>query len=169
MQRAPWRLDRILITHSDADHIGSLPQIVRDTGADVYAPSLEVDVIEGRCPTRDGELVDEPVSVYEAVTHSDFLPILAGVSVIDTAGHTVGHTSYFVPELGLLIAGDSLINRCGLQLPPAEFTADIAQARASVTRMAALEPSIIVLGHGDPILQNAAEQLDDLARTLNCR
>ncbi|MHB8933595.1 MAG: MBL fold metallo-hydrolase [Bellilinea sp.] len=39
------------------------------------------------------------------------LPILDGLHVLDTAGHTPGHLSFYQPERRVLFAGDSIVER----------------------------------------------------------
>src|SRR5437660_7852410 len=47
-------LKHILLTHSDPDHIGSLPALVAATQARVYAQRDEAEVIEAKRPSRGG-------------------------------------------------------------------------------------------------------------------
>jgi glyoxylase-like metal-dependent hydrolase (beta-lactamase superfamily II) len=47
-----------------------------------------------------------------------------------------------------------------------QFTADEAQAEASVRKLADLDVRRILFGHGDPLEQNASQALRDLAASL---
>ena len=72
-------------------------------------------------------------------------------------GHSPGHVAYWRESDRVLIAGDvlngmNLITGIpGLHEPPNAFTTDPAQNRESARRLAALEPSLVVFGHGPPL------------------
>jgi hydroxyacylglutathione hydrolase len=55
--------------------------------------------------------------------------------------------------------------RPGLVEPPDIFTFDRQRSRESIRRLAELEPSTMLFGHGPP-LTSAAEALSRLARSL---
>lgn len=38
---------RVLVTHHDLDHIGLLPDVVRESGAEVWASAAEVPFVQG--------------------------------------------------------------------------------------------------------------------------
>jgi glyoxylase-like metal-dependent hydrolase (beta-lactamase superfamily II) len=89
---------------------------------------------------------------------------LPGWQAIPTPGHTQGHLSLFRPTDRVLISGDAVVTlevnslfgllggRGGLSGPPWYTTWDPGQARASVARLAALEPRVVASGHGLPYL-----------------
>jgi glyoxylase-like metal-dependent hydrolase (beta-lactamase superfamily II) len=103
---------------------------------------------------------------------------------IHTPGHTAGHVSLFREADRALIVGDAFCTtkqesflavatqRPELHGPPAYFTTDWDAARESVGRLAALEPSFIAPGHGQPMagaettqaLQELAARFDEVAR-----
>jgi glyoxylase-like metal-dependent hydrolase (beta-lactamase superfamily II) len=163
--REPQEVRHVLITHADGDHVGGLAALVAASGARVYASEHEADVIEGRAPSRNGE-TREWGRVDERVRPGDTLPVHGGIEVIDTAGHTLGHVSYFLPEDGVLVAGDCVSNRDGLAGSPPQLTADEAQARETVRTLAALAPRTLCVGHGPSLVGDAAERLAELDRTL---
>jgi glyoxylase-like metal-dependent hydrolase (beta-lactamase superfamily II) len=75
----------------------------------------------------------------------------------------------FDPDSGLLVAGDALSNTAGLAGSPPQFTADGAQAEASVRSLADLDVQRILFGHGDPLEEGAATALRDVAASLSTR
>ena len=158
-------IKHILLTHSDGDHIGSLPALVRATGARVYAQALEAEVVEGKRKSRGGQIVSEPVHVDQIVKDGDVLPLLGGIRVVESFGHTVGHVYYYVMAQDLLIAGDSLNNTNGLNGSNPQFTADPEQAKQAVKKLAGLAPGAICFGHGPAIASGAATRLKELAAT----
>jgi hydroxyacylglutathione hydrolase len=75
---------------------------------------------------------------------------------LETPGHSPGHLSYWREDDRTLIAGDVLFGRHpitgrpGLYEPPERFTLDVTCNRASIRRVAALRPALMVFGHGRP-------------------
>lgn len=171
--RAPGDLKRILITHADRDHIGSLPALLRQTGARVYTSAIEAEAIAHGHPSRPlkrqgaravlfGLMAtfspQAASSVDEVVADGQMLPILGGLRVLATPGHTPGHLSFFSERLGVLFVGDSLVSEAGgLRGSTGWNTWDQAQADASVRRQAALAPRIVCPGHG-PVAMDAARK-----------
>jgi glyoxylase-like metal-dependent hydrolase (beta-lactamase superfamily II) len=155
----------IVITHADGDHVGSLAALVERTGATVWAGTHEADVIEGRAAGRGGD-VKQSGSVDRRFAPGDTLPLQGGIESIDTRGHTAGHVALFLPGDRILITGDALNNRDGRAGSPPENTADAHQAREAVSALAAVQPESIVFGHGPSILGGAAQQLEELDRSL---
>ena len=83
-----------------------------------------------------------------------------GLQVVDTPGHTPGHIAVFDTDSQVLVAGDALTNTIdGLEGPMPEFTDDMPTAEESIRKLAAMEPRVILLGHGPPIQRDAAAQL----------
>ncbi|MCP3420311.1 MBL fold metallo-hydrolase [Nocardioides pinisoli] len=91
------------------------------------------------------------------------VPGLPDWECVPTPGHTPGHVSYFRPADGVLVSGDALVTmrlnslfgllggRPGLSGPPWYTTWDRAVARASIERLADLEPAVLASGHGMPL------------------
>lgn len=79
---------------------------------------------------------------------------VAGCQVIETPGHSPGHISLWREADRLLIAGDAcvgmnlLTTRHGLGLPLADATADMNAAKASLRKLAGLNPAKVAFGHG---------------------
>lgn len=180
----PTDVKRILITHAHPDHFGALPELVNATGAEVIAHELEKPILEGEItvPTPKKETLSgvsgmftppatraKPVAVGQTFIDGDVLPIMGGLHAIHTPGHAPGHTSYWQPEKRVLITGDvimCLFNTSNMRLPFASFTVDMATNRASIRRVAELEPAVICFGHGIPLVDNAATKLHAFAATL---
>lgn len=179
------RLDRIIVTHGDFDHIGGLAAIQAATGARVICHAVEKDIVEGRKP-RDwgnspivrlyGPLLDvvarrfmgyrPVVRVDELVLDKAVLP--EGFQVVHVPGHTAGHIALFESERGILIAGDALNNRRNrLGEPPAIATPHPDVARDSIRKLSRLpDVRVIVFGHGPPLTHDAAAALQALAGSL---
>lgn len=155
----------IVITHADGDHVGSLPALVARTGATVWAGEHEADVIEGKAQSRGGD-TNRTAAVDHRFVPGEALPLHGRIETVDTHGHTAGHVSLFLPRGRILIAGDAINNVEGLGGSRVQYTANAEDARAAVSTLAALSPDSIVFGHGPSLVGGAAEQLEELDRSL---
>ena len=161
----PRDLNRILLTHADYDHAGSVAALKKATGARVYASLFEARAVAaGKFPRslktdnifikpifalaeRLGRI--HPAHVDEHLTEGQVLPVLKGLHVVDTNGHTPGHLSFFVPSLRLLFSGDSIVSEKNqLVGSHAPVTWNQVKADAAVKKQMALKARIICVGHG---------------------
>ena len=89
---------------------------------------------------------------------------MPGWKLIHTPGHTPGHVSFFRESDGTLLVGDAFCTTkpesffaanffqpAELHGPPAYFTSDWGAAKESVRKLASLEPTTVVPGHGRPL------------------
>jgi glyoxylase-like metal-dependent hydrolase (beta-lactamase superfamily II) len=171
--RAPGDLRRILISHADMDHVGSLAALKAASGARVFASAIEAEAIAAGHPSRavrGGGLQkwlfslvgrffkSQPTQVDEILSEGEVLPVLGGLRVVSTPGHTPGHISLFAPSVGVLFAGDSLTSQNGeLRGSRAAYTWDPAKAEEAVRVQAALCARIVCAGHGPVVLEAAAK------------
>ncbi len=168
----PGDVKRIIITHADGDHVGSLAALKAATGAYVYANAAEAEAIAAGRSSRDlkadhlllklvfaitGRLFKaSPAQVDELVTEGQVLPVLGGLRVVETPGHTPGHISLFAPSADILFVGDSLVSdKNGLRGSRGANTWDQDKANAAVRKQAALGARIVCSGHG-PVVMDAA-------------
>ncbi|PYE49374.1 MBL fold metallo-hydrolase [Deinococcus yavapaiensis] len=171
---------RVVVTHHDLDHIGSLPSVLSRTNADVLALEAEVPYVQGDLPSqkqpspeRLAAMPPAMKAVFEnpprarvtRVLHDgDVLNVAGGVDVVATPGHTFGHLSLFVRKSGVLIAGDALTSANGELHPPMErATPDMETAMRSLGKLATLPVRAILTYHGGVVSEDAASQLRRVA------
>jgi glyoxylase-like metal-dependent hydrolase (beta-lactamase superfamily II) len=176
-------LRRIIITHGDADHMGSVAKLKRATGALVGCHTVEKVLLEHpsrRVPAalwlRPLFAVLRPLPQFNVLAvrpdelYVDGQTTPEGFIVVHTPGHTPGHISLLHRTKRILIAGDALNNRGGkLQLPPPLFTPDMVNAERSVWKLAKKygdDFDSAVFGHGPPILQNAGHRVKALVSQI---
>jgi glyoxylase-like metal-dependent hydrolase (beta-lactamase superfamily II) len=167
----PHDLKRILITHADFDHVGGLAALKASSGARIFASPVEAQaVMEGHAsrplkPRRRitkllfdlmaGLFKPAPVQVDELLSDGQILPVLGGLRVVETLGHTPGHISFFAPSAGILFCGDSLVSEeTGLRGSRGANTWDQDRSDESVHKQAALGATIVCSGHG-PVIMDA--------------
>jgi glyoxylase-like metal-dependent hydrolase (beta-lactamase superfamily II) len=174
-------LRRIILTHQDHDHIGSLAELARLSGAEILAGADEADAIDGtvlprfalpetlvqRPELREVAAQYRPTPVDVRLADGQRLDLAGGVRVIFTPGHTPGHIALFLERSRTLIAGDALRADDGqLMGPNPAFTPDPARAAASVRALAALDVAAIVCYHGGLVREDASGQLRRVAQEL---
>lgn len=168
---APADLRRVIITHADGDHVGALADLKAVTRARVFASPVEAQAIGAGRASRELRLKwwlkplfaligilfrAKPVPVDELVSDGHVFPVLGGLRVVETVGHTPGHISLFAPSVGILFAGDSIIVSGGrLRGSTGANTWDQSRANAAVRAQAALGAKIVCSGHG-PVVREAA-------------
>ena len=166
----------ILLTHGHFDHVGALLDLAEAWDAPVLAHVLEHPYLNGTLsyPPADpwvGGLVAlmsplfprSPIDAgkrLEALPSDGGLPAMPDWRWMHTPGHAPGHVSFWREADRTLITGDAIITTAqesayevatrALEMhgPPRYFTPDWIAAGRSAASLAALEPEMIVSGHG---------------------
>jgi len=105
------QLDGILLTHTHFDHVGAVAPIAKATGAEVWVPELEKQVladIDSYVPwPQFGPF--ESWDAEHTVSGGERLE-LAGleIDVLFTPGHSPGHVTYSIPDEQVVFSGDVL-------------------------------------------------------------
>jgi glyoxylase-like metal-dependent hydrolase (beta-lactamase superfamily II) len=167
------------LTHAHPDHQGASDAVCTQLGIPFLVPERDVaaaedpNVIKQRQPDHfmpklmqamfagPGHKVDQVLHEGDQV---------GGFTVLDTPGHSAGHVSFWRESDRVLICGD-VINTMhpflmtrGVREPLDFFTPDPAENRRSIKRIADLNPSLVLVGHGPPLRD--VQQLNDLASRL---
>ena len=168
--KTPADVKHILLTHAHRAHLGGLVAVKQASGAKVYCHAWEVDIIEGDRRIQSSTLRPQyPLQVWPfqvASRFSTFPPCkvdallndgdqVGPIRVIYTPGHTPGHLAFYWPERSALFAGDALVTWPAFGEGWGGFMLNRRQNRASVRRMAELQPDWIGAGHGDPVTGGA--------------
>ncbi|BFT73988.1 MBL fold metallo-hydrolase [Paenibacillus sp. P36] len=159
------KLTKIIITHQDMDHIGSLPALVEALGdqVQVLAHETAVPYLAGEIPLVKSKKLAPPVKVDVALKDGDILPFVGGIRVVYTPGHTPDHTSYYHIPSKTLIAGDALTAKDGvLQSYNPTYTPDQETALASIAKLQELDLNAIIAFHGGVCTDNLQERLQEI-------
>lgn len=184
----------IIMTHGHFDHIGALEDLAEEWNVPVYAHPLERPYLNGTAayppgdPSVGGGLMaalsrfypTRPVDVgsrLHDLPADGSIPSMPGWVWVHTPGHSVGHISLWHELDRTLISGDAIVSTAQesayavavqesqMHGPPQYFTIDWDAAKASVVRLAALEPELILTMHGQPLrgtaMKDALHRLAD--------
>lgn len=175
----PSDVAHIILTHHHADHIGSLAELKKATGAKVMAHPTDAPYIDGTLPQPGparpkwlskmlspfGRMwATTPAEVDKLLNDSEELPMLGGIKILHTPGHTLGSISLLLLQEKLVIVGDLLTHRFRLSMPSRLFTVDMEQEVNSIKKLAGLDFDAIAFGHGRPILREAHQAVTGFAR-----
>lgn len=176
-------VERIICTHGHPDHVGGLAELARGRDevdvlmhpADIAG--LQVTLREALTRNdgvaRRGRLIQaltRAPAAAKPLEDGDVLALLGGLRVVHTPGHTPGSVCLYAQRHRLLFTGDVLqVIRGRLTYASTLFSHDIAQARASVARLADLDVETIAMSHYRPWRRDANHALSDLAERATSR
>jgi glyoxylase-like metal-dependent hydrolase (beta-lactamase superfamily II) len=170
-QAAGGAIRRVAITHAHNDHIGSVPALKQRLGDAVQALIPERDsrilageqVVEGKLPGAWPKSF--PSVPHERISAGDRI---GSLEVVASPGHTPGHVAFLDTRDRSLIAGDvytaygslAVSNHFYWRFPlAAPATWDKAVDLESARALRALDPAVLVVGHG-PALRKPAAAMD---------
>jgi glyoxylase-like metal-dependent hydrolase (beta-lactamase superfamily II) len=161
-REAGGEIRRIALTHGHSDHAGSLDALHERLGADVEVLMGELDarILAGE-PVVSGKLRG---SWPKVKTQPDTLlrggERISSLEVVASPGHTPGHVAFLDTRDSSLIAGDTytsywrteIPNRILQGFPLATMgTQDRAEVVRSASSLRALDPALLVCGHGPAV------------------
>ncbi len=159
-----------VITHAHPDHQGASHEVCEALKIPLWCGEHDADAMEdGRIAARQprhplNTVIDRfwtgpPHPVARRLREGD---VVAGFEVLDVPGHSSGHVAFWRSADRTLICGDVFTNIDtvtgipGLHEPKPFFTPDPSRNRESMRRLAALDPELVLFGHGRP-LRNPAK------------
>ncbi|MBP1961679.1 MBL fold metallo-hydrolase [Paenibacillus aceris] len=190
------KLNTIIISHQDIDHIGSLPTFLNEmpNKLTVLASELEKPYIEGEkmLIKVTPEAIDRAVAslpadvspewrkafrtnlenppkgqVHRILEAGEQLPIAGGLITILTPGHTPGHLSFYHVPSKTLIAADAMIVSDGQLLGPIPaYCADYELARQSLKKFTEYDIETVICYHGGLFNENANARISELVSTI---
>jgi hydroxyacylglutathione hydrolase len=145
-------LDGILLTHTHFDHVGAVAPVAKATGAEVWVPVIEKDVLSnimdyvpwpgfGPFESYDAE---HTLEGGEKLQMAGF-----DIDVLFTPGHSPGHVTFSIPDEQVVFSGDVLFQGSvgRTDLPGGDHP---TMLRSLTEKVLPLADDIVVLpGHGE--------------------
>jgi glyoxylase-like metal-dependent hydrolase (beta-lactamase superfamily II) len=161
-RNAGGEIRRIALTHGHGDHVGSLDALKQRLGDSVQVLMPELDarvhagekVVDGKPPGSWPKLQTTP---DVRLTGGERI---GSLEVVPTPGHTPGHVSFLDTRDRTIIVGDVYTSIGGLAVSNHFFlrftlaamaTWDKGKDLESARKLRALEPAMLVVGHGGPV------------------
>lgn len=186
------RLNKVLITHSDIDHIGSLSEIIREAGTGIQLmahkeekpyiecdlPPIRIKQMEASESSTTGAIPKQLIimaknlkknyqifraNVDKTIEDGEVLPFCGGITCIYTPGHTPGHMCYYLKKLKLLIPGDIFQIQYGNLVNCPDFTIlDKEAFTNSLMKLSQYKIEMVVCYHGGLFLGDVSQQIEQL-------
>jgi len=157
-------ISEVALTHVHPDHQGCAKAVCEARGVPLACHEADVDAMEGRRPVAAspkpvaqafGKMWTGPPRKIDRVLQEG--DEVAGFRVVHAPGHAPGEVILFRDSDRVAICGDVIRNisyltmRTRLAEPPDDLTPDPAENRRSIRKLAELNPSLILPGHGPAV------------------
>lgn len=161
----------LALTHVHPDHQGAAKAVCEARGVPLACHADDVEAMEGKRPIQEASTTN-PVNrivraIWEGPPHKVDRVLqegdeVAGFRVVHAPGHARGEVIFFRESDRVAICGDVIRNMSyatglpGIKEPPPIFTYDMEENRRSIRKLAALNPSLILPGHGPAVTDMGA-------------
>jgi glyoxylase-like metal-dependent hydrolase (beta-lactamase superfamily II) len=178
LMRKPSEVKTIILTHCHVDHVRGAAALRTVTGGRVAIHEKDAGYLSGemKYPTPRGAggfffrtvsplMRTTPVKPDQMLKEGDQI---GRFTVLHTPGHTPGSIALYDKGSKVLFVGDTVRFRKGkLEGPPRQFTLDMAQVKASIDRLSALDFEVVLSGHGEPLSsKNAPQMMKELSISM---
>lgn len=170
-------IGRVLLTHYDLDHVGTLAALTPALDATVYTGAYDAAILRGdrSPPVRNhkgalqrvtGLLTTRPALEIASVEDGE---TVGSFRAYHTPGHTPGHVAYVSEDLGVALLGD-LVSESDGALEPSEWliSYDTSEVLRSIKRLSDRAPpfDVACIGHGEPLVADGSDALAALAERI---
>jgi hydroxyacylglutathione hydrolase len=164
-------LSMLALTHVHPDHQGVAKDVCEARSIPLACHADDVDAMEGRRPVQEAAPNNPYNRIIKKIWQGPTYEVgrvlsegdeVAGFRVIHAPGHARGEVIFFRDSDRVAICGDVIRNMSyatalpGIKEPPDIFTYDPPENRRSIRKLADLEPSLILPGHGPAVADMAA-------------
>ncbi|KLE15340.1 MBL fold metallo-hydrolase [Clostridium sp. C8] len=182
------KLSKIIITHHDFAHMGSLTAFKRKyPNIKILASKEEAPYINGdkkslrlqqakfiynTLPEEEKEGARNFEAMLESIESctvdmelkdKDCFDFCGGIEIVSTPGHMPGHISIYHKESKSLIAGDAVVLENGkLDIALPQYTLDINEAKKSIKKLLEYDIDQIICYHGGIYENNIIESLKEI-------
>lgn len=182
------KLNMVILTHHDIDHIGSVSSILKElpNRVKVLAHEEEKPYIDGeKRPIKVAKLEDNlnslseemkiiyeklkagfqncKVNVDKNLIGGEELPYCGGIKVIYTPGHTLGHICLYLKQSKTLIAGDALTIEDGMLVQsPLSINFDMDLSMKSLKKLTQYDIETVICYHGGIYKDKVNERIAEL-------
>ncbi len=169
----------IVLTHTHVDHVGFAERARTSGGVRVHVHTGDAERAARKLPPlhlhwrptswpfllealRTGMLTAPAVQQMESFTDGETLDVPGHPRPVHLPGHTPGSAAIHFPNHGVVCTGDSLVTldpftgQRGPRLMLDGVNQDTEQASQSLARLAAVDASLVLPGHGEPWTSGAA-------------
>lgn len=184
------KINMVILTHHDIDHIGGLPSILKElpVNVKVLAHEEEKPYIDGEklplkiagLEAKLGSLPENMKVIYEklkvafqnckihvdeTLIHDEELPYCGGIKVIYTPGHTLGHICLYLKQSKTLIAGDVLgVENGNLIKAASSINFDIELSIKSLKKLTEYDIETVICYHGGVYKENVNKRIAELSK-----